>query len=98
MRPKRLGQKQQRGQLAFMSFEMTKPETEARLLPMKMPMSPPQMLKTMASMRNWIRMSRRFCAKGFAQADFTCSLCYGDQHNIHDPNAANEQGNTRNAT
>ena len=56
-----------------------------------MPMRPPSSDRVSASTRNWARMSRPTRADRLADADLAGPLADRDQHDVHDPDAADDQ-------
>ena len=54
-------------------------------------MIPPTRQSTMASMRNCRRMLRAARADGHAQADLARAFGDGDEHDVHDSHAADDQ-------
>ena len=59
--------------------------------PKKTPISPPKTLSTMASVRNWSRMSFCRAPDGHADADLPDALGHRDEHDVHDADPADEQ-------
>ena len=56
-----------------------------------MPMRPPRTDSVSASIRNWARMSPPAGADGLADADLAGPLADRDQHDVHDPDAADDE-------
>ena len=63
----------------------------ATAMPATTPMTPPTSDMVADSMRNCSRMSLPARAEGFAYADFAGALGDGDQHDVHDDDAADDQ-------
>ena len=55
------------------------------------PRAPPARPSTEASSRNWRRMSDGLGAQGLAEADLPDPFGDRDQHDVHDPDAADQQ-------
>ena len=71
----------------WMSASITKGMATA----MAIPISAPVPLIRAASIRNCNRISLRLRADGFANADLAGALGHGDQHDVHDADAADGQ-------
>ena len=55
------------------------------------PRAPPVSPSTQASSRNWRRMSEGLAPECLAEADLSDSFGDRDQHDVHDPDAADQQ-------
>ena len=56
------------------------------------PASPPPMLKRVASGHELEQDVASLGAHGLADADFACALSHGDEHDVHDPDPAYQEG------
>ena len=61
------------------------------------PIKPPTMQIKIASIKNCCKYIGLFCSDSHPDADFLGSFGYRNQHNVHHADAADNQGNDRNA-
>ena len=65
------------------------------IMPPSTPSSPPMLVSTAASVRNWNRILRFLAPIAFFQADLACTFRYRYQHNIHNTDTADQKRNAR---
>ena len=84
------------GTLMATGADVTRDMIAARPIPAPTPTMPPRLVSTAASVKNCHRMRLFFAPMAFFSTDLSRTLRNGNEHDVHNADTADEQGDARN--